>query len=149
MKSLRLLFLLLTPMLFFACSKEKSFEQGSGTNTPSQWEFTEGSHFFKGKVDTAYVNDLGPGIKALLLEGTSEDGTGFLNIGIIGFNASAPGVYKTPSVLFEYSKASGTLYENDLTAVGEFTIEVTKIDSAGITGSFSGKVKDSTGAVKT
>ena len=148
MKSLRLLLVLLGPVLFFGCSKEKSFEVGN-TTTVSQWEFTEGSNFFKGNVDTAYVNDLAAGIKSLILEGTSDNGSGFLNIAVLGFNPSAPGVYKTPSVLFDYSNASRTIYENDLTAVNEFTLEVTKIDSSGITGIFSGKVKDSTGGAKT
>lgn len=148
MKSLRLLLVLVAPLLFFGCSKEKSFEVGNN-NTVSQWEFTEGSNFFKGTVDTGYVTDLGSGIRSLTLEGTSDNGTGFLNIVVLGFNTSAPGVYKTPAVLFDYSTATKTLYENDITAVGEFTLEITKVDSAGVTGVFSGKVKDSSGAIKT
>jgi hypothetical protein len=149
MKSLRLLFVLLTPMLFFACSKEKSFEVSNENNTPAQWEFFEGSKPFKGPVDTAVIADLGGGIKTLVVEGTSDDGTGFLTLGIIGFNPLAPATYKSPNVLFDYSKSTGVVYENDLTAVGKFTIEITKIDSASVTGVFFGEVKDSTGATKT
>jgi hypothetical protein len=148
MKLLRLLLVLMTPVLFFACSKEKSFEQGSGT-TVNQWEFTEGSKLFKGRVDTAYIVELGGSTKGLLFQGTSDDGTGLLGIGISGFNPSSPATYKTPNVQFEYVKSTGVIYENDLAAVGEFTLEVTAIDSVNVTAVFNGKVKDSTGAVKT
>jgi hypothetical protein len=149
MKSLRLLLALLTPvMLFWGCSKEKSFEAGSGSAL-SQWEFSEGSNFFKGKVDTAYKTEVAAGVTALLLEGTSDDGTGSLTLGIIGLNTSAPGTYQSPSVLFDYSKATGTIYQSDISAAGQFTIEVIKIDSASIIGTFTGKAKDSTGALKT
>ena len=128
MKSLRLLLALLSPvLLFWGCSKEKSFEVGNGS-TNQEWEFTEGSNFFKGKVDTAYKTEVSAGVTALLLEGTSDDGTGTLTLGVIGLNPSAPGAYQSPTVLFDYSKAAGTIYQNDITATGQFTIEVTKID---------------------
>ncbi|MGB8194853.1 MAG: hypothetical protein WCF67_23160 [Chitinophagaceae bacterium] len=146
MRLLRLLFVLLSPMLFFACSKEKSFEKGTAA---AQWEFQEGSNQFKGKVDTAYVVELGGGFKGFQFQGTSDDGTGLLSIGISGLNITAPGVYKTPNVQFDYVKSTGVLYENDLTATDQFVVEITAIDSASITGIFSGKVKDSSGADKT
>jgi hypothetical protein len=148
MKLRRLLLVLMTPVLFFACSKEKSFEQGAGTST-NQWEFTEGSNLFKGRVDTAYLVELGGGTKGLLFQGTSDDGTGLLGIGISGFNPSAPATYKTPNVQFEYIKSTGVVYENDLSATDKFTLEVTAIDSATVTAVFNGQVKDSTGAIKT
>lgn len=148
MKLLRLLLVLMTPVLFFACSKEKSFEQGAGTTT-SQWEFAEGSKQFKGRVDTAYLVELGGSTKGLLFQGTSDDGTGLLGIGISGFNPSSPATYKTPNVQFEYIKSTGVVYENDLSATDKFTLEVTAIDSATITAVFNGEVKDSTGAIKT
>jgi hypothetical protein len=148
MKLCRLLLVLLTPVLFFACSKEKSFEQGSGTAT-NQWEFSEGSKNFKGRVDTAYLVELGGGTKGLLFQGTSDDGTGLLGIGISGFNPSSPATYKTPNVQFEYVKSTGIVYENDLAAAEKFTLQVTAIDSATVTAVFNGEVKDSTGAIKT
>lgn len=148
MKFYRLLFVLMMPVLFFACSKEKSFEQGAGTAT-SQWEFTEGSKLFKGRVDTAYLVDLGGTAKGLLFEGTSDDGTGLLGIGISGFNPSSPATYKTPNVQFEYLKSTGVVYENDFSAPDKFTLQVTAIDSASVTAIFNGEVKDSTGAIRT
>lgn len=149
MKSLRLLLVLICPaLLFWGCSKEKSFEVGNGSTT-QEWEFNEGSNFFKGKVDTAYKTEISAGVTAMLLEGTSDDGTGTLTLGILGLNPSAPGTYQTPQVLFDYSKGTGTVYQNDIAATGQFTIEVTKIDSASISGVFTGKAKDSTGTLKT
>lgn len=148
MKSLRLLLALLSPMLLFlGCSKEKSFEVGNGSST-SQWEFTEGSNHFHGKVDTAYKTEIAAGITALMLEGTSDDGTGVITLGVLGLTPSGTGVYQSPVVLFDYTKGTGTLYQNDITAAGQFTIEITKMDSASVQGVFSGKAKDSTGVLK-
>jgi len=148
MKSFRWLLILFCPVLFFACSKEKSFEQGSGTTYTAEWEFSEANNFFKGKMDTAYL-EVFAGVNVLFLEGTSDDGKGFLNIAVPNINLSAPGTYKTPNVIFDYSKSTGVIYESDVTAINDFTLEVTSIDSAGVKGVFSGKVKDSLGAAKT
>lgn len=148
MKSIRLLLALLSPMiLFFSCAKEKSVEAGSGSST-SAWEFTQGSTNYHGKIDTAYKAEVGAGVNALLIEGTSDDGTGVITLGIIGLTSSGTGVYKSPNVLFDYSKAAGTVYQNDITAVDKFVIEITKMDASTVTGVFSGEVKDSTGAIK-
>lgn len=148
MKSLRLILVLLSPvLLFLGCSKEKSLEVGN--NSINEWEFFEGSNFFKGGVDTAYLTEISPGVTGFLMQGLSDDGTGTITLGVLGINTSAPGTYKTPRVVFDYTKASGTLYQNDITATDQFTIEVTKIDSASIQGTFTGQVKDSAGALKT
>jgi hypothetical protein len=148
MKLLRLLLVLLSPMLLFlGCKKEKSIESGGAS--ASQWEFTEGSNNFHGKVDTAYKTEIAAGVTALMLEGTSDDGTGQLTLGILGLTPTGVGVYQTPVVLFDYTKGTGTVYQNDITATGQFTIEITRMDSASVTGVFSGKVKDSLGAQKT
>ncbi|MBC7903517.1 MAG: hypothetical protein H7Y27_08840, partial [Gemmatimonadaceae bacterium] len=40
------------------------------------------------------------------------------------------------------------VYESDITAIGQFTIVISKIDSIGVSGTFSGKVKDSNGNPK-
>ena len=147
MKSLRSLFVLLSPMLlFFGCSKEKSFENANN-NLTSQWEFKEGSNQYKGKVDTAFLIDLGNS-KGFVLEGTSDDGTGVLTIAVSSFNTSAPATYKSPSVQFGYVKPSGIVYQSTLTA-DQFTVQVTRIDSVSVEGVFFGKVKDSLGADKT
>lgn len=147
MKSLRSLFVLLSPMLlFFACTKEKSFEAGNN-NINAQWEFKEGANQFKGDVDTAFILQIGSS-KSLVLEGTSDDGTGLLTIIIDDFNTGAPATYKTPNVQFGYVRAAGVLYQNDLSAIDEFTVQVTSIDSVSVSGVFSGKVKDSSGADK-
>ena len=148
MKLLRSLFVLLSPMiLFFGCTKEKSFEAGNN-NVNAQWEFKEGSNQFKGTVDTAFLVDLGAS-KGFVLEGTSDDGTGLLTIAISNFNTAAPATYKTPNVQFGYVKPSGILYQSNLAAIDQFTVQVTGIDSVSVTGVFSGKVKDSAGADKT
>ncbi len=149
MKSIRgTLLTLMSIALLIACKKEKSFESG-GTNTlNTEWEFKE-NKVYKGKVDTAFLDDFGTSINTLFLTGTSSDGQELLAIQVIGLNSSAPGTYRSPNVLFTYLNSRTSLYESDLSAAGDFTLVVTKIDSVSISATFTGKVKDSSGASKT
>ena len=149
MKTLRLTLLTISIFaLFFSCQKEKSVETGGGGAVKTDWEFKE-NKAYKGKIDTAFIEDFGTAVKTLFIEGISSDGKETLSIEVIGINPTAVATYQTPQVHFLYNNSSGPLYENDVTASGDFTIVITKIDSAGVTGTFTGKVKDTVNAIKT
>ena len=149
MKALRLALVTLFGFAFiFSCTKEKSFETGGGGSVNAEWEFKEGKEY-KGTVDTAYIEDFGTPIKTLFLEGPSLDGKALLSIEVINISTSNPATYKTPQVLFQYLSSTAPIYTSDVTAIGDFTVVITKIDSANVSGTFTGKAKDSSGASKT
>jgi len=150
MKTLRLALLSLLGFsaLMNSCSKEKSFEVPGGGNITAEWEFKENKDY-KGKIDTATIENFGTSVNTLIVEGTSSDGKELLSIQVVGINLTAGATYKTPQVLFQYFSSTATVYTSDITAIGDFTVVITKIDSAGVTGTFSGKVKDSLNASKT
>ncbi len=149
MKTVRITLLtLFTFALFHSCTKEKSFETGGTGSLPTDWEFKE-DKTYKGRVDTAYIEDFGSSIKTLFVFGTSSDGKNLFSIEVANINSSSAATYKTPDVTFQYLGAAATLYVTDPTAIGDFTVVITKIDSANIAGTFNGKVKDSTGKLKT
>ena len=150
MKTLRLALLSLLGIstLLNSCTKEKSFEVPGGGNIIAEWEFKENKDY-KGSIDTAYIEDFGTTIKTLSIEGTSSDGKETLIIQVVGINPTTAATYKTPQVLFQYLGQSSALYISDITAIGDFTVVITKIDSVSVTGTFTGKVKDSINANKT
>ena len=135
-------------VLLYSCKKEKSFETGGSNSLKSEWEFKEGK-LYQGKVDTAYISDSGPSVKTLFLEGTSVNGKELLSIEVIGISTTSPATYKTPQVVFSYQNSATSIYGNDLTATGDFTVVITNIDSANVSGTFTGKAKDSAGVLKT
>lgn len=149
MKGLRLALLTLSIFgLFYSCQKEKSFETGGGGAVKTDWEFKE-DKVYKGKVDTAYIEDFGTSVKSLFLEGTSSDGKQTLSIQVIAFDPTAAASYSSPQVLFQFLSSTASLYANDPTSTGDFTVIITKIDATSVTGTFTGKVKDTANAVKT
>lgn len=132
-----------------SCQKEYSVENGGSVGTfTSQWEFKEGSTQFKGPVDTAYIDDFGV-VKGLTIEGSSPNGLDAFILEIFAQNF-AVGSYKTPQAIMSYLR-NGTqiTYQVDPTVPNSFEINITKIDSANISGTFGGKVLDSAGQVKT
>jgi hypothetical protein len=149
MKTIRLaLATLLGFALIYSCTKEKSFETGGGGTVSTDWEFKEGKTY-KGNIDTAYIEAFGTPVKTLFLEGTSLDGKELLSIEVIDVNSSAPATYVTPHVLFQYLSSTAALYASDITSSGDFTVVISKIDSVSVSGTFTGKVKDTAGASKT
>ena len=141
------LFFTTLSFLFFSCQKEVSFEFGKGSSGPAEWEFKEAGKLFKGTMDIASIV---PGaVKKLQLTGISVDGD-TLTIEVLGSNI-IKGVYKTPTVLFSYTK-KGTgkrLYANDFAATDKFLLTITSIDTnAAVSGTFNGEVQDTANAIK-
>jgi hypothetical protein len=131
-------------ILIWGCAKEKSFEIPRAAQ--AQWEFQEGSNQFKGPVDTAFLEDLNA-VKFLTIEGRSEDGRDRIALEIISANIG-PGTYKTPFCAFTYLRNNNLLYQNNQIAVDSFAITIDRLDSSGVSGTFSGNVLDSSGATK-
>src|SRR6266550_1879208 len=126
MKSLRVTVLtLFSFVLLYSCKKEKSFETGGGNSLKSDWEFKEGK-LYQGKIDTAFIKDLGPSVKTLFVEGTSANGKELLSIEVLGINPNSPATYKTPQVVFSYLNSITSIYGNDLAATGDFTVVITR-----------------------
>jgi hypothetical protein len=132
-------------ILFCACKKEKSLEQGKGSGT-SEWEFNDSTLTFNGRMDTAYRVSTGS-IASVLLEGTSTDGSGDFKLEIFSSNL-VNGTYKNPFVKFSYLVNSSVVYENVTTDTDMFSVTITSIDADGISGTFSGEVIDALGNLK-
>lgn len=141
-------FLLLGALVFVACQKEYSVETGGlGGINGSQWAFKEGSAQFKGRIDTAHI-DTTAGIVYLTLQGTSDSSNQLLSISVFGAAINV-GSYPSPAVTFTYTDiSSNIIYESDPSAAGGFTLTITKIDSNGVTGTFSGTVKNVASAAR-
>lgn len=149
MKYLQRLCILLTISLaVFSCQKEYSVENNGGnTSASAQWSFTEGSAQFKGPVDTVAIDTVG-GYKFLTLNGHSTDNKDQITLQVFGSDVKA-GTYKTPFSLFAYLRNGNVLYQTNQTAIDSFTIVITRLDSTGISGTFSGKAYDSAKNYKT
>ena len=135
----RLIGLLTISAAIFSCQKEYSVENNGGnSNATAQWEFKEAGIQFKGPLDSASVDTLG-GYKFLTINGHSSDGTAQITLQAFGIDLKV-GTYKTPFSLFAYINASGStpVYQTDQMAADSFSIVITKIDSFGVTGTFSG-----------
>lgn len=143
-----LLTLLAAAVVFLACKKEYSVENGTGTNAlTAQWEFKEGGVQFKGPIDTAYVDTVS-GIRFLTVNGKSDDGKDQLILQVFTPDLK-PGTYKTPLSSFDYLRNGASLYQSDLAAVDSFSLTITQIDAVSVTGTFTGKAKDKAGASRT
>jgi hypothetical protein len=129
------------------CRKELSEEGGKPVpDINAEWEFKEGGVQFKGVMDTAFIESQGQ-LQALSITGSTEDGTGTIFFQIID-NDISTGTYSNPVVFFGYAVTGTLVYENRPANTGEFTVTITRFDSLGVSGTFSGKVVDGTGNVK-
>lgn len=138
MKSVKyLIYLLLLCIGISACQKEISVEQPAFSR--GEWRFNEGSNGYNGPVDTAYIDTIN-GLQLLTLKGSSGNGKNQLVLTIEDTTLTA-GTYKSPDATITYWKGAGIFYSNSLLST-DFTIVITKIDSLGVSGTFSGKVLD-------
>lgn len=125
-------------LLFFSCQKEYSIENNTGTSTTSsQWEFKENGVQFKGPIDTATIDTISQYV-FLTLSGHSTDGTSQISLQLFDTKLQT-GTYKTPRSLFTYATGSNIIYQTNQQLADSFTIVITKFDSTGIAGTFSGK----------
>ncbi|MEO6314165.1 MAG: hypothetical protein ABIU63_06610 [Chitinophagaceae bacterium] len=138
----RLFVLIIASAAIFSCQKEYSVEIPVGGNPSAQWEFKEAGVQFKGSIDSASIDTIAT-YKFMTLIGRSADGASQITLQVFGADLK-PGTYRTPFSLFAYIKGGTPTYQTDQTSVDSFTIVITKIDSFGITGTFSGKALSGT-----
>lgn len=136
-------------LVFFGCKKEYSYEVpgGGGASGTYQWSFSEGANAYKGPVDTAFVDTLGTQ-KQLNISGHSSDNKDFISLQIFADTIKV-GTYQTNNCSFDYLRNGAVIYRSDLTAIGQFTINITAMDSVSITGTFNGIALDSAQKQKT
>lgn len=133
--------------LLVSCQKEYSKEVPKNGATGAEWAFKEATNALAGPVDTAFITKVGT-INYLIVEGTTSDKKDAITIEVYAIGDIKAGTYSNPNCNFTYTRNGKTIYEVDPTAIGEFSVVITKIDSATVIGTFAGKVLDSTGAIK-
>ncbi|MDX1935959.1 MAG: hypothetical protein SFU21_02515 [Flavihumibacter sp.] len=140
--------LLAIAVLLVSCQKEYSKEVPKNGATGAEWAFKEATNALAGPVDTAFITKVGA-INYLIVEGSTSDKKDAITIEVYAVGDIKAGTYSNPNCDFTYTRNGKTIYEVDPTAIGEFSVVITKIDSATVSGTFAGKVLDSTGAIKT
>jgi len=138
-----ILAIFVTSVLFSACKKEYSIENGGLKLIVGNWEFTDSAKTYTGNMDSAFIVTTGA-TKDLHLNGTSSDGSQNFNM-VLYADSFNIGSYKASlfQSSFDYTTTAKTIYQaNQL--VGEFIVNITSISSSLITGTFSGSALDST-----
>jgi hypothetical protein len=138
-------FLAVTLFLISSCKKDHSLEDAKIPNiTEATWEFKEAGHQYNGDMDSAYIQAAG-GFSALTMVGSQPQGqTGEIVLQIIGDDITT-GTYSSPDIFFQYSENGAILFQTIPGQTSDFSITISEIDSASITGTFSGTVLDSQG----
>jgi hypothetical protein len=142
-------FVAVTLTLLSACKKDHSLEGGKIPGiTETTWEFKEAGKLYNGEMDSAYIQSAA-GFSALSMTGTStQNETGEIILQIIGDNITK-GTYTSPNIFFQYSENGTILFQTLPGQTSDFSITITEIDSATITGTFTGTVQDSQGNTHT
>lgn len=138
--------LVILSVLFFSCQKEYSLENKP---TPAgTWQFNDDTKLYTGTMDTAYIETTGT-TKTMNLQGTTADGKQTFLLHLYATDSFTVGTYKASlfEANFQYYISGKTIYEADQ-SIGEFTVDITAIGNNSVTGTFSGKSQDSTGALK-
>lgn len=141
-----ILAIFVTSVLFNACKKEYSIENGGLKLIVGNWEFTESAKTYTGNMDSAFIVTTGA-TKELHLNGTSSDGSQNFNM-VLYADSFNIGSYKASlfQSSFDYTTTAKTIYQaNQL--VGEFIVNITSISSSLITGTFSGSALDSSNTI--
>ncbi len=127
-------------MIFISCAKEYSSEIPRPAT--GDWEFTNGSLHYTGYLDTVYQTN-GAGSNVMYILGKTDDGNQYFQLKLYG-NSFAPGTYNASKYQssFNYSVLAKTIYDANA-LVGEFTVDLTLLDSSKIQGTFSGTARDS------
>ena len=143
MKSFKILFFFLFAFIFLnACKKEFSFEHN--LQTSNQWQFSNGASNYSGNINSVSRTSLGS-TNQLTITGKTINGLESFELRLYG-DSLKTGTYNASSFQssFTYSSPNEIIYSaNQL--VGEFTVNVTSLESNFIQGNFSGTAEDSTG----
>ncbi|MDQ2721380.1 MAG: hypothetical protein M3Z26_16680 [Bacteroidota bacterium] len=148
MKLFKIVFaLFVTAMLFNACSKEYSVENGGLKLPVGNWEFVNGSASYSGNMDSAYIIS-GGATKELHLDGTSIQGNQNFHL-VLYSDSFRLGTYKASLFQsnFAYTTTAKTIYQASQ-LIGEFIVNITSFSNGLIVGTFSGTAKDSSNNLK-
>ena len=150
MTSLRsLIGFLAVSLLITGCRKDYSDEDGKIPGViDASWEFKESGQLYNGNMDSAYVQSAG-GFTTLSMIGSGlSNQTSEIIFQVVGSNLGT-GSYSSPNIFFQYSENGNILFQTFPGQSGEFTINITEIDSLSVTGTFSGTVHDTQGNTHT
>jgi hypothetical protein len=130
------------------CKKEKSAE---GVTIPDeevehQWEFISDS-LYKGTMDSALLAFSDSGA-IIAMSGPALNGKGLIILQLFNRDEITTGKYENQNLLFQYSEDGVILFQNTLQQSDPFTITINSLDSASVSGVFSGVVQDGSGGVK-
>jgi len=130
-----------------SCKKEVSLETNGQPILETEWSFKEGLSTYDGPMDSAHLFSES-NVEELIITGTTTDGKGQVLLQMVAEKLKA-GVYSNPQVLFQYSESNVPLLQNIPANIGEFSITIATLDSFSVSGTFTGKVKDSASSEKT
>lgn len=135
-----LLLTLLGLAILMGCSKEYSLEGGgkSAGEVSGTWEFTEGTSYFSGLIDSAFIRE-GASLNELHIIGYPHSGNETFHL-VLYSDSFKIGSY--PASAFRSSLDYGTPLSNLYSAdqsVGEFVVKITSINKNVMVGTFSGK----------
>jgi hypothetical protein len=142
-KNLKFLWVFAIVILVAACAKETSVEKSIAVvENPNIWSFTESAVQYSGKMDTAYIQDVG-GVQLLTMQGTSDDQKYQLVLILNGSQLTA-GEYISPGASLFFVENGTLKFQSDDTKT-DFKITLSQIDSVSVSGTFSGLVSDANG----
>lgn len=138
-------FLAVTSILISSCKKDYSLEDAKSPDIiDATWEFKVGDQLYNGIMDSAYIQSAA-GFSALTMVGSQLDNQpGEIVLQIIGDNITA-GTYSSPDIFFQYSENGTILFQTIPGQTSDFSITITDIDSATVSGTFTGTVQDAQG----
>lgn len=140
-----LLGFLAVTLVLFSCKKDYSDEDGKIPGiVETTWEFKAASQQYNGDMDSAYVQSAA-GFSALSMIGSKPaNQSGEIILQIIGNNIST-GTYSSPDIFFQYSENGTIIYQTIPGQTSDFTINIIEMDTAIVSGTFSGTVLDAQG----
>src|SRR6476620_2821421 len=138
-------FVAVTSIIISSCIKEHGLEDAKLPQIiDATWEFKVGDQLFNGIMDSAYIQS-SAGYSAVTMVGSQPDNkTGEIVLQIIGDDVTT-GTYSSPNIFFQYAENGTILYQTIPGQTSDFSITITSLDSASITGTFTGTVLDSQG----
>lgn len=139
-----LLGFLATFLLLFSCKKEVSVEDGKlPGEIETTWEFTSDGTLFNGDMDSAFIQNA-PGLSALTMVGSRPTEPGEFILQVVAETIDE-GQYDGSQVAFQYSEGGKVIYQRVPNQSGTFSLTITNIDSAEVSGTFSGTAYDTLG----
>lgn len=136
-------------LILFSCRKDMSNEQGVNPEPlDAHWEFAQSGKLYSGGIDSAYIETIGS-VKSLSMIGSNpEQNNGEILLQVIGQTIQT-GTYSTQYVFFQYLENGAVLFQSSPVLSSDFSLTIDVLDSASVSGTFSGTVLDAQGNTHT